>query len=176
MPLNKFDSMQDLFEQSFSSLRLTLQPLVPNDAIFIQQLTNSSGWIKFIGDRNIHSKEDAELYIQKIIDMPQANYWKVVVKKSEEPVGVITLIKRDYLDDYDVGYALLPSAEGKGFAFEGTEVILKKALQKSIMGKIYAVTKKANSKSINLLTKLGLSYSKTLDLDGDVVALYEIVK
>lgn len=168
--------MKNLFDQTFSSERLTLQSLITEDASFIQQLTNSPGWLEYIGNRKINNEEDAKNYIQKIAEMPEANYWKIVEKKNGKAVGVITLIKRDYLNDYDIGYALLPDYEGQGFAYEGSVEILEHAIGKSSQGVIYAVTKKVNIKSIKLLEKIGLSYARTLDLDGDIVELYEIRK
>jgi len=35
-----------------------------SDASFIVELLNSPGWIEFIGDRNVHSVDDAILYLQ----------------------------------------------------------------------------------------------------------------
>ena len=46
--------------------RLSLNLLILNDHDFIMRLVNSHGWIEFIGDRNVHSKEDAIAYINKI--------------------------------------------------------------------------------------------------------------
>jgi [ribosomal protein S5]-alanine N-acetyltransferase len=45
---------------------LLLEILSENDADFIMELLNTEGWIKYIGNRNINSKEDAIAYIQKI--------------------------------------------------------------------------------------------------------------
>jgi RimJ/RimL family protein N-acetyltransferase len=39
--------------------RLLLRPFNTDDAPFILELVNSPGWLQFIGDRNIHSIEDA---------------------------------------------------------------------------------------------------------------------
>jgi hypothetical protein len=43
--------------------RLSITSLSTTDAKFISELVNTEGWLKFIGDRKIHSPEDApELY------------------------------------------------------------------------------------------------------------------
>ncbi len=168
--------MQSLFNQQFSTDRLELCQLNAKDSSFIQTLTNSEGWLEFIGDREIRSELAAVAYIQKIEDLPKAKYWKVVEKCDQQAIGVITLIKRDYLEDYDIGYAFLPDSFGQGYAFEATEVILKKALEKSASGSIYAVTKVTNLRSINLLTKLGFENIKSINPDGDEVDLFAIAK
>ena len=43
--------------------RLLLEPMTINEAPFILELYNSPNFIKFIGDRNIKSIDDAENYI-----------------------------------------------------------------------------------------------------------------
>jgi len=150
--------MRSLFHQSFLTDRLELHALIKSDASFIHKLTNSPGWLEFIGDRNIANESDAINYIEKIADMPEANYWKVIEKNSGNSLGVITLIKRDYLEDYDIGYAFLPSSEGKGFAFEATLAILEKAILKSTRGIIYAVTKNTNEKSTLEISPIGMLF------------------
>ena len=44
--------------------RLTLRPFTNADAGFIVELVNTPGWLEFIGDRNIHTEEDAINYLQ----------------------------------------------------------------------------------------------------------------
>ena len=43
--------------------RLTMRPISSDDAEFILELYNSPNFIRFIGDRNIKSIQDAEQYI-----------------------------------------------------------------------------------------------------------------
>ena len=43
---------------TYSTERLSLERLSDNDADFILELVNTAGWLKFIGDRNVKTKED----------------------------------------------------------------------------------------------------------------------
>ena len=86
--------------------RLTLAELQIEDALFILELYNDPDFIKYIGDRNIQSIVDAEKFI-KI--GPQASYtendhglYKVSLK-DHTPIGICGLLKRDELDDPDIG-------------------------------------------------------------------------
>ena len=45
-------------EQILTS-RLQLNLLTADDHAFMMSLVNTKGWIEFIGDRNVHSKEEA---------------------------------------------------------------------------------------------------------------------
>ena len=53
--------------------RLILRELTFDDVQFIISLMNSPGWLKYIGDRNIHTDEDAIKYIEngKLKDKPE---------------------------------------------------------------------------------------------------------
>ena len=108
--------------------RLSITPLATEDAGFILELVNTEGWIKFIGDRNIHSEVDADTYIQKILANENITYWKVRLKDSEVKIGLVTLIKRDYLEHKDIGFAFLPHFSKSGYAFEATRAVLNKII------------------------------------------------
>ncbi len=44
--------------------RLILSKIAVDDAAFILELMNTPGWIKYIGDRNIKTVEQAATYIK----------------------------------------------------------------------------------------------------------------
>ena len=94
-------AIKTITQKDFFTERLIIGQLDNSSIAFVQELTNSEGWLKFIGDRNIHSPEQAKDYIEKIDKSLTAKYWKVSLKENQIPIGVITLIQRDYLDDLD---------------------------------------------------------------------------
>ena len=46
--------------------RLCIREVTIEDAAFILELFNTPDWLRFIGDRQIHTLSDAEKYIQGI--------------------------------------------------------------------------------------------------------------
>ena len=74
--------------------RLLIDFLSTGDEDFMLELVNTKGWLKFIGDRNIHSKEDAAAYIKKILSNSNIIYYVVRVKENKFPAGIISFIKR----------------------------------------------------------------------------------
>lgn len=60
-------------QNNYQTKRLILNELSLNDEVFITELLNTPEWIKFIGDRNIRTQEDARGYIQQIMDNPNIN-------------------------------------------------------------------------------------------------------
>lgn len=154
--------------------RLLLDPLTLGESDFIFELVNTPEWIRFIGDRNVNNIEEACNYIQKILDNTNVNYWIVRLKNEGVPVGVITFIKRDYLEHSDIGFAFLPHFSKKGYAIEATKAALDEITKSSKHSRILATTVKDNRNSIQLLEKLGLKFDKEIAVNEDELLLYAI--
>lgn len=159
-------------QNNISTSRLLLHLLTKEDYNFIISIVNSKGWIEFIGDRNIHSKEDALAYINKILNSQNLYYWVVKLKDENIPIGIISFMKRDYLENFDIGFAFLPEYTGWGYAYEATKEILSMAAATQQYNPILATTVPGNVSSIKLLTKLGLHFKKELDADNKKLHIY----
>jgi RimJ/RimL family protein N-acetyltransferase len=83
-------------------------------------------------------------------------------KESGKPAGICGLLKRDYLEDPDIGFAFLPEYRGKGYAIESAAGIIKYGKNNFNMSKILAITQSNNIASIKLLSKLGFNYIKDI--------------
>jgi RimJ/RimL family protein N-acetyltransferase len=158
----------------FKTPRLSLNPLTVNDTEFIRRLVNTPGWIKFIGNRNVNTPEEAIAYTQKLIDNPSINYWVVTRNDDQTAVGVVTLIKHDYLEHWDIGFAFLPDCGKQGFAFEAASAVLHDTLKNPLHSNILAVCVKENVSSIKLLEKLGLRFIKEIQKDDEALNLFGI--
>ena len=96
-------------KDSFTTERLRLGFIHPEDHAFVLELVNTKGWLQFIGDRHVHSKEEAIAYINRILSTQDLFYWVARTKTENIPVGIISFLKRSYLDHFDIGFAFLPS-------------------------------------------------------------------
>jgi [ribosomal protein S5]-alanine N-acetyltransferase len=161
-------------QQHISTKRLHLDLLTLADDAFIISLVNSKGWIEFIGERNVHSKEQAIAYISKIISTPDLFYWVVRVQATNTPIGIVSFLKRSYLDNFDIGFAFLPESNGQGYAFEAAkEVLLMLDRQQPLYHPVLATTVPSNVQSIKLLTRLGLHFEKEIEVDGERLLVYK---
>ena len=156
--------------------RLMLSPLEETEYAFIIELLNTEGWIKFIGERNIRTKEDAVAYIQKVNNNPAIHYYTVKEKGSRVPVGLVTLIQRDYLTQPDIGFAFLPVHFGKGYAYEAARELLNDVWADEQTRQVHAVTLPHNNPSIRLVEKLGLVFDKPIEVNKETLHLYTITK
>ncbi len=159
-------------QTNYKTERLFLRTLTADDSGFIFELVNTAGWIKFIGDRNVKNNEDADKYIQKIITNTAINYRVVTLLNNQTAVGVVTLIKRDYLDHPDIGFAFLPAYSKNGYAFEATTAVLDGLLNSGEHATILATTIPENNSSIQLLRKLGFSFSKEIINEGELLQVF----
>lgn len=151
--------------------RLELYLITSADAPFYIKLFNSPGWLKYIGDRNIHTLEEAEAYIeQHYISSYTANgygSYAVRLKKTGETIGTCGLYQRESLEHPDIGFAFLPDFEGKGYGYESAAAVMNYAKNTLGIQKILGFTTHYNTNSIKLLKKLGLAAAGTFTFEND---------
>jgi RimJ/RimL family protein N-acetyltransferase len=151
--------------------RLILREFNLDDFEFIQKLLNTPKWIKFIGDRGIKSRKDAKKYL---INGPLKSYeengfglWLVALKTSLLPVGMCGILKREFLEDHDIGFAMLSDYEKNGYGYEAADAAIVFAKDKLKLSRIVGFTLPYNTQSINLLNKLGFKYEKMISMPND---------
>jgi len=157
--------------RQFKSERLLIRPTLKEDAELIYKLMNTPKFIKFVGDREINSIQDAEKYIQTKM-LPQLNAlgyssYTIITKADGAKIGTCGLYNRDGVDGIDIGFGLLPQYEGLGYAYESAHRLLKAAFEEFEIDEIKAITSKENISSQRLLEKLGLKMIGTTKLPNE---------
>ena len=151
--------------------RLILQPVKMEDAAFILELYNSPNFIKFIGDRNLRTVEDAENYIKEkfLPHVEKHGFGSFVIfrKSDNRKIGNVGIYMRDGLNAPDIGFSFLPKFEGKGYGFEASKKLMEIGFSEFGLKKISAITTKENIASQKLIEKLGLKYLKIIRLPDD---------
>lgn len=158
--------------------RLILREMDENDDGFIFNLLNQPSFIKYIGNRNVHSVERAREIIRERYLPSYRDYgyglWAVELKiqdsefniqdsetrnpKSEirnEVIGMCGFVRRNGLPYPDIGFAFLPEFEGKGCAFEAARATMRYGWENLNLKRVLAITTLDNESSIRLLRKLG---------------------
>lgn len=152
--------------QIIKTSRLSIQEVTLEDHSFILDLVNNPSWLEFIGDRNILNQEAALNYIQNSLLNSYRDYgfglYKMVLLDQNIPIGLCGLVKRDYLEHPDIGFAILPKFKRKGYTYEAALAIMDYATKVLNLKTILAITTLENIKSQNLLEKIGLSLLKTI--------------
>jgi len=148
--------------------RLVLRCLDLDDAPFFLRLVNDPSFIANIADKGVRTLDDAR---ENLRNGPIASYarhghglWMVELKDTGTPIGICGLIKRDVLDDIDVGYALLPEFCGQGYAAEAAAAALAYGRETLGLQRVVAVVNAENARSLRLLEKLGFRYERMVRL------------
>ena len=151
--------------------RLTLRRLELGDAEFILGLLNDPSFLRFIGDKGVRTLDDAREYISNgpVASYERFGFGLYLTERKEDrvPIGICGLLKRESLEDVDVGFAFLPQFWSKGYAFESASAVM--AYGRNVLGltRIVAVTSPDNDASIRLLEKLGLKFESMARLSED---------
>lgn len=155
--------------------RLVLRRLTLDDAAFVLALLNEPSFLRFIGDRGVRTLDDARAYL---IGGALASYerhgfglYLVALKRSGVAIGICGLLKRDTLDDVDVGFAFLPAFWLQGYAFESASAVIAHGKDALGLRRVVAVTQPDNHGSIRTLEKLGLRFEKMVRLSDEEPAL-----
>ena len=152
------------------TVRLSLRHFARADAPFIFELLNEPSWLQHIGDKGIKTLGDAERYIQ---DGPVTMYarlgfglYLVELTGGSESVGMCGLIKRDTLEDVDLGFAFLSRFWGNGYAYESAAAVMSYAKMRLGIDRIVAITSPNNQASIKLLRKLEFRLERLIIATG----------
>jgi len=155
--------------------RLLLNQPSTDDAEFILELLNEPSFIRNIGDRGVRTVEDARAYILNGLVMSYAKNGfglnLVVLKATGESMGICGLIKRDTLDDVDIGYAFLPKFWSRGYAVEACAAVKRYAKDVIGLTRIVGIADPQNQGSIRVLEKIGLVFEKMVRLSDDDIEL-----
>jgi RimJ/RimL family protein N-acetyltransferase len=147
--------------------RLRLRSATPDDAAFYFDLVNDPAFIEHIGDRGIRSLDQArEALLGGPIAMQETRGHSLYVAELKEggtAIGMCGLIKRDTLDEIDLGYAYLPAWRGQGYAWEAARAVLDFAPTLGIR-RLLAITSPNNIASNGLLRKLGMRFERFIHL------------
>jgi RimJ/RimL family protein N-acetyltransferase len=148
--------------------RLTLRQMTPADAPFILQLLNEPSFIENIGDKGVRTLDDARNYI---LTGPMEMYrkhgfglYRVDLKDTATPIGTCGLLKRDTLENADIGYAFLPKYWSKGYALEAATAVMAYGKDTLELDRIVAIVSPHNEGSIKVLQKIGLKFEKMMRL------------
>jgi RimJ/RimL family protein N-acetyltransferase len=158
--------------------RLRLRELSTGDAAFIFELLNEPAWLRFIGDKGVRTLEDARKYVE---EGPVASYRKngfglyaVDLKETAVPIGICGLVRRETLDDVDLGFALLERFQGRGYGRESAAAVVELGRTRFGLARLVAVTTPENVRSIRLLEHLGFAFERRVRIHADdaELALY----
>jgi RimJ/RimL family protein N-acetyltransferase len=151
--------------------RLILRPFEPErDAAFILEVLNEPTFIANVADRGVRTLAQAAAYIREKFlpgyERYGIGYCVVELKATGVPVGTCGLLKRETLEDFDIGYSTLERFSGNGYAFEAASALMQYGRTELGLKRIIGLTSSTNATSAHLLEKLGLRFQRTVRVPG----------
>lgn len=151
--------------------RLVLRRLTVDDAEFLLELLNEPSFLQYIGDRGVRTLDDAREYV---LAGPVDSYerhgfglYLTALKEQGVPIGICGLLKRESLEDVDIGFAFLPKYWSRGYALESASAVMDYGRNALGLRRIVAVTAPDNDASIRVLEKLGMRFERMVRLADD---------
>jgi len=158
--------------------RLELRHLGPGDASFILRLLNEPSWLENIGDKGVRTAAEAQRYIEtgpvEMYGRLGFGLYQVRLIGSDAPIGMCGLLKREALEDADLGFAFFPEFWGNGYAREAAAGVLSYARNKLGLARIVAITARNNEASRRVLEALGFELERSVHLEvgGEELLMY----
>jgi RimJ/RimL family protein N-acetyltransferase len=166
--------------RSIVTERLELRWFATADAALMLGVWNDPAFMRYVGDRGIRTLPEAEAALEAgILAMyREKGYgpYRVAIRERDEPIGICGLFKRDYLDDPDIGFGLLPEYCRSGYAYEASRAVLDDARDGLGLSRVTAIVSPENVASIGLIEKLGMHRVELLRPPGEdkEVLLYAV--
>ncbi len=158
--------------------RLQLREFNLKDTDFLISLLNSEGWLQFIGERYVKTTPQALIYLKERLIKSYKDFrfgfYLVELNDSKIPIGMCGLVKRDFLEYPDLGFAFLPQYNGFGYGLEASKAAIQFAKEELNQKKLLAITDPKNQKSIHLLEKLNFKFDQIIKSEKEDLNLYSL--
>jgi [ribosomal protein S5]-alanine N-acetyltransferase len=167
-----FDRASAFFIMSrIETERLVLKLYTDRDRSDFVRLLTDPVVMRYV-DKGPLSPDQADVLWKKLMDDFYPNgvdtIWAVFAKDDGRYVGNASLRPRpERQKDWEIGYYLIPSEWGKGFATEIASRLVRFGSEAAGLKEVYATVDKENLASIHVLEKSGLAfYRKEYDDEG----------
>ncbi len=159
----------------FETPRLILRRFTEDDAALLLQLNSDHEVLKYLHEPVLESEEKAKEIIRDII-LPQYSFnlgrWAIHKKDDLQFIGWCGLKHRTDLNEIDLGYRLIKTAWGKGYATETAWHTLDYGFNtlhlKTITGRAHI----DNIASLKVLEKIGMKFISEGIVDNCPVKTY----
>jgi ribosomal-protein-alanine N-acetyltransferase len=161
----------------FETPRLFLRRFTEEDVPLIYKLNSDPEIVKYVHEPILENENQAkEILINNILPQYKLNLgrWAIHTKADYEFIGWCGLKYIKETEIYDLGYRLLRTAWGKGYATEAAQYTLIYGLRDLTIKLITGMAHVENIASIKVLAKIGMKFSRDEIIDGQPVKVYTL--
>ncbi len=156
--------------------RLYLRELTPEDSEDFYLLNKDTEVIKYTGDVAFESIESARIFLENYDHYKKYNLgrWVVINKSDNKFLGWCGLKYSEYINEYDIGFRFFIKYWNKGYATESAKACINLGFNRFGISEIVGRVMSKNTSSIRVLEKIGLTYFKDFDFEGEEGYIYKI--
>lgn len=157
--------------------RLIIREFEENDILSLYKIESDPRIIEFIPWSKLSTLNDCRKQIKKYINNYnkfKLNTWAVVLKESDEVIGITQLIYSNKIKGVEIGTKILPEYWSKGYASELSKSVVHYGLYDLEIDEITAVTDINNAGAIKSLINMGMTLKKYGYYNGAEAAFYSI--
>lgn len=159
--------------------RLLLRKKVVEDAPFFFEMNADPSVNQYTGDGPFKDLQGAVDIVQYVINQYNTNgygRWMVLEKETNTPLGWCGLKYHDDTKETDLGYRFMQKYWGKGYATEASIACLDYGFHVLKLDRIIGRAMKANTASVNILKKIGMTFYQDIELHDVPSVVYELKK
>ncbi len=158
--------------------RLNLRNLTPADAESFYLLNADPEVIRYTGDDAFADIEAARKFLEGYDHYEKYGFgrWAVIRKEDGEFLGWCGLKYTPETDEFDIGFRFFKKYWNQGYATEAAKACLDHGLHDLKIKTIIGRAMKANTASIKVMEKIGMTYWKPMDFHGGEGVVYRIEK
>ncbi|WP_237055090.1 GNAT family N-acetyltransferase [Microbulbifer sediminum] len=150
--------------------RLLIREFTREDTGPVLAVLNDPDFIRNVADREIRTVDQARGYLQATL-LPSYRQngfgmYRVMLRDGRD-IGMCGLVKREWLDFPDIGFAFLPEYRGQGYAREAAVAVMDFARNSLGLSVVRGIVNPDNQPSIRLLEKLGLERVRKARIPGE---------
>ena len=158
--------------------RLYVRKYVTTDLQNFYLLNSDPEVMQYI--RPVKNQEESKQFLKEVISFseqhPRLGRWALMSKQNDQFVGSLSMLPLDHTNDIHLGYALLKSYWGLGYASEIAKAGIQYALEVLQLDTLTAVTDPENLASQQVLLKNGFYFERLFEEEGKKNHLYRLNK
>jgi ribosomal-protein-alanine N-acetyltransferase len=156
--------------------RLFLREITERDAEVAYLLNLDPDVLKYTGDKPFESIDQARYFLKNYDHYKKYGFgrWGMISKSDGGFLGWCGLKYTQELDEHDVGFRLFKKHWNQGYATEAAKACVDLGFQQFKLKTIVGRAMKNNSGSIRVLEKIGMTYYKPFQFDGEEGVVYKI--
>ncbi len=157
--------------------RLLMRPITEGDLDDVAALYANPDVMRYIGLRGPLTREQTAERVAFMADHWRRHgfgMWSLRLKDGGAFVGRCGLRYLDNTTEVELGYTLAKAHWGRGLATEASRAVVRHAFDLLKLGRLVAIADPANTASVNVMKKLGMTFERVGHFYGSECVLYAL--